>query len=541
MPQAEQWLMKAVQQHPSDVRANRALATYYMSRQQPLRAEPYMDKVAKLSIEPQPRLALADFYVATNRHKEAAAVLEGIAADPKTALEARARLATLHHEAGQKAEAHAEIDALIKDNPTSARLLMLKSQLLTTDRRLDEALERAKAAVAIEPRSPVAQYVLGLVYVARKDYELGIRTFNEVLTLRPGSGDAQLQLSRLHLARGDAASAVQFGAESVKNMPGSVPAHLAYAQALIARHDVANTEKEIAWLKRAAPDAAEVDAVDGAARTARGDAAGAQAAFERALAHRPGLLPALSGLIALDLASGHGAAARARLDAALAKNPDDVDLMMLASRAFLALRDWPRAEGLLRKVIDRDPSNLPAYAELGQLFAVQGKLDAARQEFESMAAKDPKSVWAHTMVAMILHSQDRIEETRKRYEQVLVIDPRAAVAANNLAWILAENGESLDRALQLAQIAAERLPDRPEVNDTLGWVYYRKGLAGFAIPSLKLSVQQDPTNPLYSFHLGMAYQQDGKKALSKAALEQALRLKADFPGADEARRTLKSL
>ena len=111
----------------------------------------------------------------------------------------------------------------------------MKGQLLTTDGRLDESLENARAAVALDPRSPIAHYALGLVFVARKDIEQAIRTFNEVLTLRPGAGDAELHLSRLHLSRGDAVTAVQFGANAVKRMPQSVVAHVAYAQALIAR------------------------------------------------------------------------------------------------------------------------------------------------------------------------------------------------------------------------------------------------------------------------------------------------------------------
>ena len=42
---------------------------------------------------------------------------------------------------------------------------------------------------------------------------------------------------------------------------------------------------------------------------------------------------------------------------------------------------------------------------------------------------------------------------RASYERALASDARAAVPANNLAWIEAEKGGSLDRAVQLAQMA----------------------------------------------------------------------------------------
>ena len=53
------------------------------------------------------------------------------------------------------------------------------------------------------------------------------------------------------------------------------------------------------------------------------------------------------------------------------------------------------------------------------------------------------------------------------------------VAANNLAWMFAETGENLDMALQLAQAATRRVPEQPEIQDTLGWIYYKKGLAAW--------------------------------------------------------------
>ena len=124
---------------------------------------------------------------------------------------------------------------------------------------------------------------------------------------------------------------------------------------------------------------------------------------------------------------------------------------------------------------------------------------------------------------------------------MLEIDPRAAVAANNLAWIYAQDGGNLDIALQLAQTAKSQLPDQPEFNDTLGWIYYKKDLATLAIPPLQQSVEKDPKNPVYHYHLGLAYAKSGDKGKAKSSLEQALKLKPDFEGAAEARKVLASL
>jgi Tfp pilus assembly protein PilF len=137
--------------------------------------------------------------------------------------------------------------------------------------------------------------------------------------------------------------------------------------------------------------------------------------------------------------------------------------------------------------------------------------------------------------------QKKIGDAKSRYQRALAIDSRAAVAANNLAWLYADGSENLDIALQLAQAAMAQLPDNPDVNDTLGWVYYRKGMASLAVAPLEQSVRTNAGNPLYRFHLGLAYLAAGDKKRARTALEQALTLKPDFEGASEARKTLASL
>ena len=178
---------------------------------------------------------------------------------------------------------------------------------------------------------------------------------------------------------------------------------------------------------------------------------------------------------------------------------------------------------------------------LGSFYIAQRRPDAALREFEEVARRQPKSVAAHTMVATLLDAQQKTEEARKRYEQVLAIDADAPVAANNLAWIYADRGENLDLALQLAQTAVRQLPDNPDVTDTLGWVYYKKDLASLAVPPLESAVKKNPENATYQYHLGLAYAKIGDKQNAKKSLEQALKLKGDFVGADEARRVLAGL
>ena len=133
------------------------------------------------------------------------------------------------------------------------------------------------------------------------------------------------------------------------------------------------------------------------------------------------------------------------------------------------------------------------------------------------------------------------EHAKQYFQRVLDVDPRAGIAANNLAWLYLESGEHLDLALQLAQTAVQELPQMPEIQDTLGWVYYKRQLPDRAIVALKEAVRLAPQNPTYHFHLGMAYAQAGDSAQARSALSRALAISGTFSDAAEARQALENL
>ena len=81
----------------------------------------------------------------------------------------------------------------------------------------------------------------------------------------------------------------------------------------------------------------------------------------------------------------------------------------------------------------------------------------------------------------------------------------------------------------------------PVSRDTLGWVYYKKNIFSRAIVYLKEANEKITDNPIVRYHLGMAYYKDGKKEEAKQELKKALELDPKFPGAEEAKATLKEM
>ena len=102
-----------------------------------------------------------------------------------------------------------------------------------------------------------------------------------------------------------------------------------------------------------------------------------------------------------------------------------------------------------------------------------------------------------------------------------------AEAKNNLAYLYADSGENLDRALDLAQEAKALLPNNPSVADTLGWVLFKRGVHSAAISYLKeaeaATRPSDASLGVVRHHLAQAYEANGDTDDALAALARSLR------------------
>ena len=234
----------------------------------------------------------------------------------------------------------------------------------------------------------------------------------------------------------------------------------------------------------------------------------------------------------------------ARLEAEAARRqPPSAPLLTLLARAHGAAGNQAKEEEVLRQAVTVDPRFTTGYAMLAQLYIRQKRTDAARAEFEGMVERDPNAIGARTMIGMLWEAEGKRDEARKSYEATVKVNENAAVASNNLAFIYAEQGINLDVALQLATSAKRRLPDDPHVDDTIGWIYYKKDLPAMAVGPLEASLKRLRTPAEQAevlYHLGLTYAKLGNKDKAREALESALKLNPQVGGA-ETRRVLATV
>jgi len=516
---------------------NRALGTLLLASGQTAEAEPFF--VTAAEAHPRSRLVLSDYYAAIGKDAQAERVLAALAGKRDLETDVETRRAAILYRAGRRDEAHALLERQLDRGKPPSRALLLQGRFLLTEGKAEQAAQVLARAWSADPGSATAAYALGLAHLARRDLDAAESAFESVVRLNPQAVAARLHLASIALERGESRRAARLTREAAEGSTENVDVQVVAARALRLAGDAdgAGALLDSALERHASSPALWVER--GALCLDRHDLAGARAAFTRAASLAPGTFEPLAGLTNVDVAAGQTKAARQRLASKVSAPAPDARLLLLAGQVAAADRDLPAAEQLLKRAVAASPDLLDAYAELGRVYVSTGRLDEAKAQFARLAKSQP--VVSYTMSGLIAQAQGNPAAARAAYERALDVDPQAAVAANNLAWLLVDSGGDLDRARDLATAAHHRMPERPEMNDTLGWVLHLAGDHDRALTYLQRAVRLNPRNALYYSHLGLALRAQGDVREARASLERALAIDAGFRGHEEARRVLSAM
>lgn len=542
--EAEASLRKALELEPANLLANRALGVFLMSTGRADAAEQYFKTIAQTAATDEAQLSLADYYLVMRRVDEARAILGPLGQKTATFAAASLRLAAVEAGQNNRDGAREILNGVLDRMPKYAPARIVNVRMMLAEGKIDEALESARAMVRDDPSGLAtgeAHFIIGSIEASRDRTEEALQSLTEALRIQPRAVAVLSALAQLHVRLGNADRAETYARQVLSQRPQDYTARVLLVRADLIRNDTLKSAAGLANLEKDLAGNPAVMNLSALHLRATGRPEAARAKYLEVLKQAPADLEALQGLIVLDLQAGRAKEASERAESALKAIGPSADLYVLVARAQASAGNPHRAEELLQLAIDRDPARLEAYGLLGRFYVQQNRLVEATDQYRRLLEKNPRSVSVNTVLGMILEARGDLPAAEQQYQQTLTIDPTAAVASNNLAWIYVSANRNLDQALQLAQTALRSLPEDPHVNDTLGWVYYRKALFPLAVRHLELSVARNPKDPVSQYHLGMAYSRAGTTGKAREALTSALALSPSFDGVHEARSTLAVL
>jgi Tfp pilus assembly protein PilF len=181
---------------------------------------------------------------------------------------------------------------------------------------------------------------------------------------------------------------------------------------------------------------------------------------------------------------------------------------------------------MFERTLELDESNVAAFRQLAQIYQNANRIDEAIATYEQALGKSPDSAILHHLLAVLHQMKGENEVAMAGYEKAISLDDGMAESKNNLAYLLAESGTDLQRALDLAQEAKAQRPEDPGAADTLGWVLYRRDIPGAAVGYLREAVAgmdaRSEEIGLVRHHLALAYEANDQKQLAIETLELTL-------------------
>lgn len=538
---AERSLKEALDIDPKNVDANRALGIFYLVTHRPKEAEPFFAALATATPSPDTLQTLAQYYVSVNRYDRARTVLEQLGGLKEGATAATLQLATLDALEGQRDSARRRLTQFLGANPGNLDAYVLQADLFLQDGMHEEAQKSLNSALAIN--SGVAKlHEVQANLLRRTDRPTeAAKELETALSLDATSVTAMLAMSELQLSLGAPDKAVTYAQKAVDRNPASPEAATMLVRSYLASGNTSKPKELLAGLQKRYPRSSTIFTLIGALQESDKNFAGARASYARALELEPKNLEAVRRLALVDVRSGRGRDAIAQMNALVAPGDASAATLLTAAAGYYAAGDAAKAEAVLLRALERDPKNQTAYSLLGRLYQQQNRRADARRQYEQLLTKNPRSVPAHMMLGILAEAEGRRDEAAQSYEKALSINPDAALAANNLAWIYVSTDRNLEQALSLAQTAKRLMPDDPGVNDTIGWIYVRKGMATLAIPPLERAVQAMPEEPIFNYHLGQAYLNAEQLGRARPLLAKAAASPVPFEGIEEAKKALAEL
>lgn len=493
------------------------------------------------------RFGLASIYAENDRKDDAAEIYRHIIEQDGTGpsgLLARSSLARQMFADGDRAEAAALVEEVLKRDPLNGPALLLRGQIRYASEKYDDAIADLRSVLRDDPNSESALRMLAEAHMREGQTELAKDALRNLIHLNPNDADAMARLATLHLRSNDLSHARSLVKDAMTISPDS-------DSVLEAAVAVRLAEGDVDWaIEKARALAANRDS-ELQGRLLLGRILRAQERYDaavdqygKALEIDENSVPALKGTIENLMFAQRLDEAEKILQGRIDRGLADSEAYTLLGRVYdKAGRDMEMVEPMFRRASELSPASVSPVLDLGRAYIARHRYADAISIIQAGLERSP----AHELLSLDLaYAYEKVGDVKNAiaiYEQMVDRGQGGDIAKNNFAALVADfEYEDTDRLEKAHRITSQfRDSAHPILLDTLGWVNYRLGNFGQAETLLRKAIEQGLTVPPVYYHLGMVYVALGQKEKAREALAQAMKTDEEYTGIETARRALGAI
>jgi tetratricopeptide (TPR) repeat protein len=175
--------------------------------------------------------------------------------------------------------------------------------------------------------------------------------------------------------------------------------------------------------------------------------------------------------------------------------------LLAIGEQFIQAGDLPRADHVIRKILEFDPSVAAAWYLLGVVNQLRGKLVDSVANYEQVLRLEPNHHQALNNLAVALQAQGRVNEAEACLRRALHVKPDHAEAHSNLGNLL-QDQEKLDEAVACFRRALHFRPDYFDAHNNLGNALRAQARLAEAVACYDQALLLQPDHP--QVHLSRA-------------------------------------
>jgi len=388
------------------------------------------------------------------------------------------------------------------------------------------ALSHYGEAVSLDPTRISTRSRLAINQLKRGDTDGAIKTFEGSVEHAPDSSQSHLDLAVAYQSVGRTNDSIAAYEAALRIDPSQTPVYLTIASQHLRRQEDVKALKTLARGMKAAAKPADIVAYCRlqAKRFAKySSPERSRPFFERLIDwDAPNGSQYCRIVAVIDDGGGHRRRARRFLQRALTYENPFPDVYMDLARLYERDGEIKKALTVVKEGLQAYPDNpqitfvfasiLSREEEWARAVPLFAKVRTAISEHIVKGEPDQPSELFYLLYGEALERSGGIAEAERLFRECIDRHPDSHVAMNYLAYMLAQQNQSLDDALGLVERALEHNPESPAYLDTLGWVHFRKGNYAAAMVFIQHANELMPGDPEIEAHINeirLAIEADG--------------------------------
>ena len=468
------------------------------------------------------RHELVKIYLQQQNYNGALEIVEKIRAEVPDDLEALILFGRIKDQLNMTEDAKKAYNEVLVRDPKQSQIYLFLGRIYFHEKKLSQALRVYKTLLNHFPESYAGYFYIGKISAEQGNSQAALKAFEKTLELEPSLEEPRFELIKLYKTLGKPQRIIEIYNDILKRNPKNTRASMELAlfymkteksakgAALLERLGLRSRSDievirtlirlyldpkkydEVIILIRSmlkgAPDNSELHYVIGVAYDNRKEIEPAITHFKRVHSDSKFYQNALIHIAFLYQEQGNLDEAIAFMEGVIRKIPDNPEFYLYLGTFYEEKEDFRQAIDYLKKGIELDPNNSKLHFRLGVAYDKWGR------------------------------KKDSIETMRRTIE----LDPKDARALNYLGYTYADLGQNLDEAENLILKALEYKPHDGYITDSLGWIYFKKGLFEKAAEYLQKAAGLVPTDPIILEHLGDVYMKMDQKKKALGFYEKSL-------------------